>query len=93
MEPHSVSQLQLLVKSLTLCGSALGGLANTQRVVDFCAKHNIFPRVRIIRHTDLDQVFQQLEHKNDSIDRCVIIGSFTGNYSSIIICNSGMFSI
>ena len=38
LEPHSVSQLQLLVKSLTLCGSALGGLPNTQRVIDFCSQ-------------------------------------------------------
>ena len=69
LAPHSVSQVQLMVKSLTLCGSALGGLPNTQRVVDFCAQHNIIPRVRSIRHTDLDQVFEQLSHKNDSICR------------------------
>ena len=70
LAPHSVSQVQLLVKSLTLCGSALGGLHNTQRVLDFCAQHNIIPRVKIIRDTDLDRVFQQLSHKNDSIYRC-----------------------
>ena len=69
LAPHSVSQVQLMVKSLTLCGSALGGLPNTQKVVDFCAQHNIIPRVRTIRHTDLDQVFQQLSQKNDSICR------------------------
>ena len=69
LQPHSVSQVQLLVKSLTLCGSALGGMANTQRVVDFCHQHNIRPRVKVIRDTDLDKVFQQLSQKNDSIYR------------------------
>ena len=67
--PHSVSQVQLLVKSLTLCGSALGGMKNTQRLVDFCAEHNIIPRLKIIRDTELDTVFQQLSNKNDSIHR------------------------
>ena len=74
LTPHSVSQVQLLVKSLTLSGSALGGMPNTQRVVDFCAEHNIIPRVRIIRDSDLDRVFKQLSHKNDSIYRCFICG-------------------
>ena len=69
LEPHSVSQLQLLVKSLTLCGSALGGLPNTQRVIDFCHQHNIIPRVKLVTDRDLDRVFQELTVKNDSIER------------------------
>ena len=48
LQPHSVSQVQLLVKSLTLCGSALGGMANTQRVVDFCHQHKMLGACHVL---------------------------------------------
>ena len=69
LKPHSINQLQLLARSLTVSGSIIGGVPNTQRVIDFCHEHNIRPMVKLITDRDLDRVYQELSGKNDSIFR------------------------
>ena len=69
LKPHSISQIQLIPRGLNVCGSAIGGMVNTQRVIDFCAQHNIVPGIKLIRDTDLDRVYEELSNKNDSVDR------------------------
>ena len=69
LKPHSISQIQLIPKGLNVAGSAIGGMVNTQRVIDFCAEHNIVPRINLIGGTDLDRVYEELSNKNDSVSR------------------------
>ena len=69
LKPHSVNQVQLLMKSLTISSSVIGGVAATQRVIDFCHQHNIVPEVKLITDKDLDRVYRELSSKNDSIHR------------------------
>ena len=69
MKPHTVSQIQLLFKSLSICGSMIGGMPNTQRVIDFCHQHNIVPKIKLITAKELDNTYEELSKKNDSILR------------------------
>ena len=46
--PHFLSQMPLVRKRLKLTGSALGGIAATQEVIDLCAAHDLFPDVETI---------------------------------------------
>ena len=69
LKPHSVSQIQLLMKSLSIAGSIIGGMPDTQRVIDFCHEHKIVPKIKLITADQLDQTFQDLANKNDSILR------------------------
>ena len=69
LKPHTLSQISLISKSLNLAGSAIGGMVNTQRVIDFCAEHNIVPRINLIEGKDLDRVYEELSNKNDSVSR------------------------
>ena len=69
LKPHAVNNLQLLFKSLSICGSIIGGMPNTQRVIDFCSEHNIIPKIKIITAKELDQTYDDLSKKNDSILR------------------------
>ena len=69
MKPHAVSNIQLLFGSLSICGSMIGGMPNTQRVIDFCHEHNIVPKIKIITAKDLDNAYEELSKKNDSILR------------------------
>ena len=57
------------MKSLTISSSVIGGVAATQRVIDFCHQHNIVPEVKLITDKDLDRVYRELSSKNDSIHR------------------------
>jgi uncharacterized zinc-type alcohol dehydrogenase-like protein len=40
-KPHVVSALSFLFKRRSLSGSLIGGIAETQEMLDFCGKHNI----------------------------------------------------
>ena len=53
-------------------GSLIGGIKRTQECIDFCFKHNILPEVEIIPGTEIGNVLQKLEKKNDQIVRYVI---------------------
>ena len=69
LSPHPVSQLPLMFKKLSIVGSLIGGLPETQDCIDFCHKHNIVPRINLVNCTELDRVYQELGAKNDTIIR------------------------
>ena len=69
LSPHPVSQLPLMFKKLSIVGSLIGGLPETQDCIDFCHKHNIVPRINLVNCSELDRVYQELGSKNDTIVR------------------------
>jgi len=69
--PHPVNQLQLMMKKLSIAGSLVGGMPETQDCIDFCHKHNIVPKIKLVTSNELDGVFKLLHGKNDSIIRNV----------------------
>jgi len=72
LSPHPVSQLPLMFKKLSIVGSLIGGLPETQDCIDFCHKHNIIPRINLVNCSELDRVYQELGAKNDTIIRNVL---------------------
>lgn len=72
LENHSINQLMFMRKRIQISGSTIGGLPETQDCMDFCAKHNIVPKTKLIDASELDDVFAQLEKKNDQIIRYVL---------------------
>ena len=67
--PHPVAQLPLMFKKISIAGSLIGGLPETQDCIDFCHKHNIVPKINIITSKELDSVYETLATKNDTIIR------------------------
>jgi uncharacterized zinc-type alcohol dehydrogenase-like protein len=55
----------------SVAGSAIGGLAETQEMIDFCAAHNIVCDVEMIRIQDINEGYERLL-KNDVRYRFVI---------------------
>jgi uncharacterized zinc-type alcohol dehydrogenase-like protein len=45
-----------------LSGSLIGGLKETQEVLDFCAEHKIAPEIEIIDIKDINEAFRRVEH-------------------------------
>lgn len=43
-----------------LTGSIIGGIANTQEVLDLCAKHNILPDCETITASEIDEAWNNL---------------------------------
>jgi len=72
MQPHQVNQLQLMMKKLTIAGCIIGGIPETQECIDFCSKHNIIPKIKLVTSNDLEGVYKELSSKNDTIIRNVL---------------------
>ena len=72
MKPHSVNQIVLLSRGLSVAGSMVGGIAQTQECVDFCHQNNILPKIKLVKADELDRVFSELNVKNDSVLRNVL---------------------
>ncbi len=70
--PHAVPILPLLMKGASISTSGIGGIGETQEVMDFCTKHKIMPETKLITQHELPEVYENLAKKNDSITRYVL---------------------
>lgn len=61
----------LVFHRIALSGSLIGGIADTQEVIDLCAKHGIAPQIRVIGVDDINGVLKELE-QGESTYRNVI---------------------
>lgn len=59
-KPLAVSAFGLIMGRRNLSGSAIGGIAETQEMLDFCAKHNIVADVEVIPIQKLNEAYQRL---------------------------------
>jgi len=44
-----------------LAGTLIGGIAETQETLDFCAAHGVVPRVQVIPIQEIDAAFEQMQ--------------------------------
>jgi alcohol dehydrogenase (NADP+) len=58
--PQPVNVFSLLVARRRLAGSGTGGIAETQEMLEFCAKHKIVSDVEIIAMADVNQSYERL---------------------------------
>lgn len=66
-----VSIFPFVFKRISLTGSLIGGIKETQEMLDFCAKHQITADVEIVAMDKINDVFAQLA-KGDAKNRYVI---------------------
>ncbi|WP_205435746.1 NAD(P)-dependent alcohol dehydrogenase [Helicobacter suis] len=61
----SVNAFQLVMDpNKKVYGSAVGGIKETQEMLDFSIAHNIYPEIKLVEGKDIDQVFYDLTHSN-----------------------------
>ena len=70
LEP-GVAGWQLMGKRRSIAGSGIGGLPETQEMIDFCAEHGIVSDVEVVNIQDVNQAYERLL-KNDVKYRFVI---------------------
>jgi uncharacterized zinc-type alcohol dehydrogenase-like protein len=59
--PHpSTSVGGLLGKRRSIGASAIGGIAETQEMLDFCAEHNVVAEVEMIRMDQIDEAYDRM---------------------------------
>ncbi|HTC48441.1 MAG TPA: NAD(P)-dependent alcohol dehydrogenase [Candidatus Aquilonibacter sp.] len=69
--PLSVAVGSLLFRRRSLAGSIIGGIRETQEMLDFCAEHNITSDIELIRIQQINEAFERLA-KSDVKYRFVI---------------------
>jgi uncharacterized zinc-type alcohol dehydrogenase-like protein len=78
-EPHpSPEVFNLIMKRRSLAGSLIGGIAETQEMLDFCAEHGIVSEVEIIPIQQVDTAYERML-KSDVKYRFVIDMSSLGS--------------
>ncbi|WP_371927748.1 NAD(P)-dependent alcohol dehydrogenase [Lentzea sp. HUAS12] len=61
-EPLDVSVFSLLRGRASLAGSQIGGMAETQEMLDFCGRHGIGADVEVIGADRLNEAFERVRH-------------------------------
>jgi uncharacterized zinc-type alcohol dehydrogenase-like protein len=59
-KPLPVAAFNLLMPRRSFAGSAIGGIAETQEMLDFCAEHNITSDIELIRIQDINIAYERL---------------------------------
>jgi alcohol dehydrogenase (NADP+) len=59
-KPHAVAAFSLIFKRRSLSGSNIGGIAETQEMLDFCGKHNITADVEVIPIQKVNEAYERM---------------------------------
>ncbi|MGB7188897.1 MAG: NAD(P)-dependent alcohol dehydrogenase, partial [Acidobacteriaceae bacterium] len=58
--PPVIQMGNLLFKRRSLSGSIIGGMAETQEMLDYCADHNIVSDIEIISIQKINEAFERM---------------------------------
>lgn len=59
--PHSSPNVfNLIMKRRTLAGSMIGGITETQEMLDFCAEHNIVADIELVRADQINESYERM---------------------------------
>ncbi|MGQ2983913.1 NAD(P)-dependent alcohol dehydrogenase [Flavobacterium sp.] len=68
---HMLNTVPMILGRKTVAGSVIGGIAETQEMLDFCGKHNIVSEIETIKIQDINEAFERMV-KSDVRYRFVI---------------------
>lgn len=59
-EPLSVNAFSLIGRRRSFAGSLIGGIRETQEMLDFCAEHHIAPEIEVISAKQIDEAWERV---------------------------------
>jgi uncharacterized zinc-type alcohol dehydrogenase-like protein len=59
-QPSTVPAIQLIMKRKSILGSLIGGIAETQEMLDYCADNNIVSEVEVIPAADVNTAYERM---------------------------------
>ena len=60
VKPHELNPLSLIFGRHSLSGSLIGGIAETQEMLDFCGQHNIVADVEVIPIQKINEAYERM---------------------------------
>jgi uncharacterized zinc-type alcohol dehydrogenase-like protein len=61
---EELGTVPLVMGGRRVAGSLIGGIAQTQEMLDFCARKNVLPEVEMIRMDEINQAFVRMERSD-----------------------------
>jgi len=59
--PHPANQvMNLISKRRSITGSMIGGIPETQEMLDFCAQHNIVSEIELINPEEINNAYERM---------------------------------
>ena len=58
--PATVPAIQLIMKRKSIIGSLIGGIKETQEMLDYCAEHNIVSEVEVINADQINEAYERM---------------------------------
>lgn len=71
-EPMQISSFSLLMSNYKIEGSLVGGIPETQKMLDFCSEHNVLPEIKVISAKEANAQFKALVNGTAGAERAVI---------------------
>lgn len=68
---QTINTVPMIMGRRSIAASVIGGIAETQEMLDFCAEHNIVPDVEMINMQDINTAYERMQ-KSDVKYRFVI---------------------
>jgi alcohol dehydrogenase (NADP+) len=59
-KPHELIGFDLLLKRRRVAGSLIGGIKETQEMLDYCAEHNIVSDVEVIPIQQINEAYERM---------------------------------
>ena len=59
-KPLAVNVFSLIMKRRSFAGSLIGGIKETQEMLDFCAIHNITPEIEVVEPSYVNEAFERV---------------------------------
>ncbi len=76
--PSTLSLGSLINGNKVLAGSQIGGIAETQEMLDFCAEHGIAPQVEVIGGEDITQAYDDVVNAKVRYRYVIDTSTFSG---------------
>jgi uncharacterized zinc-type alcohol dehydrogenase-like protein len=58
--PQQIAAFSLILPRRNLAGSCIGGIAETQEMLDFCGAHGIACDIELIRMQDINAAYERM---------------------------------
>ena len=58
--PSAVAAMAIISKRRVLTGSFIGGIAETQEMLDFCAEHGVASDIELIDVQKIDEAYERM---------------------------------
>jgi alcohol dehydrogenase (NADP+) len=59
-QPSVVQAFSLIGKRRSIAGSLIGGIKETQEMLDYCAEHNIVSEVEVIKASEVNEAYERM---------------------------------